>query len=47
VRFKVRVAKHGLDRVRPIKKGKRLRFPITVTDTGGKQTKLKPRAKAR
>jgi hypothetical protein len=47
VKFKVRVAKHGLDRVQPIKKGKRLRFPITVTDTGGKQTKLKPRAKAR
>jgi hypothetical protein len=47
VKFKVKVAKHGLDRVRPIKKGKRLRFPITVTDTGGKQTKLKPRAKAR
>ncbi len=47
VKFKVRVAKHGLDRVQPIKKGKRPRFPITVTDTGGKQTKLKPRAKAR
>jgi hypothetical protein len=47
MKFKVKVAKHGLDRVRPIKKGKRLRFPITVTDTGGKQTKLKPRAKAR
>ena len=47
VKFKVRVAKKGLKRVKRIKKGKRLRFPIKVTDVTGKTTKLKPRAKAR
>jgi hypothetical protein len=46
-RFKARVAKHGLDRVRTIKKGKRLKFPITVTDVGGDVTKIKAKAKAR
>jgi hypothetical protein len=46
-KFKVRVAKHGLDRVKPIKKGKRLKFPITVTDVGGDKTKIKAKAKAR
>jgi hypothetical protein len=45
--FKVRVAKHGLDRVKTIKKGKRLRFPIKVTDVSGDTTKIKAKAKAR
>jgi hypothetical protein len=47
VKLKVRVAKKGLNRVKRIKKGKRLKFPIAVTDVTGKKTKLKPRAKAR
>jgi hypothetical protein len=47
VQFKVRVAKHGLDRLKTIKKGKRLKFPITVTDVGGDRTKIKAKAKAR
>lgn len=47
VEFTLRVRKKGLDRVKRIKKGKRLRFPIKVTDVTGKTTKLKPRAKAR
>jgi hypothetical protein len=46
-KFKVRVAKHGLDRVKTIKKGKRLRFPITVTDVSGDTTKIKAKAKAK
>ena len=46
-KFKVRVAKHGLDKVKTIKKGKRLKFPITVTDVSGKTTKIKAKAKAR
>jgi hypothetical protein len=33
--------------VKPIKKGKRLKYPITVTDVGGDKTKIKARAKAR
>jgi hypothetical protein len=41
------VRKRGLDRVKRIGKGKRLRFPIKVTDVTGETTKLKPRAKAR
>ena len=47
VQFTVKVRKRGLDRVKPIKKGKRLRFPIKATDVTGETTKLKPRAKAR
>jgi hypothetical protein len=47
VEFKVKVRKRGLNRVKTIKKGKRLRFPIKVTDVTGETTKLKPRAKAR
>jgi hypothetical protein len=47
VKLKVTVAKKGLNRVKRIKKGKRLRFPIKVTDMTGQTTKLKPRAKAR
>jgi hypothetical protein len=46
-KFKVRVAKHGLDKTKPIKKGKRLKFPITVTDVGDNKTKIKAKAKAR
>ena len=47
MKFKVRVGKHGLDRLKPITKGKRVKFPITVTDVGGDKTKIKARAKAR
>ena len=47
VQFNVKVRKKGLDRVKRIKKGKRLRFPIKVTDVTGETTSLKPRAKAR
>ena len=47
VDFKVKVARRGLDRVKRIKKGKRLRFPIKVTDVNGRTTRLKPRARAR
>lgn len=47
VQFKVKVRKRALKRVKRIKKGKRLKFPIKVTDVNGHKTKLKPRAKAR
>jgi hypothetical protein len=42
--LKVNVRKKGLKRVKKIKKGKALKFPITVEDAGGFKTKLKPRA---
>ncbi|MGH2988634.1 MAG: hypothetical protein ACRDMA_02060, partial [Solirubrobacterales bacterium] len=45
--LKLRVKGKGLDRVKAIKKGKKLRFPIKVTDVTGKTTKIKARAKAR
>jgi hypothetical protein len=45
--LKVKARKKALKRVKKIKKGKNLRFPITVKDAGGVKTKLKPRAKAR
>jgi hypothetical protein len=45
--LKVRVKGKGLDRVKTIKKGKKLRFPIKVTDVNGKTTKIKAKAKAR
>jgi hypothetical protein len=37
----------AFDRVKEIKKGKRLKFPITVTDVNGEKTKIKAKAKAR
>jgi len=45
--LKARVKGPALDRVKTIKRGKRLRFPTKVTDVEGTTTKLKPRAKAR
>jgi hypothetical protein len=45
--LKLRVKGKGLGRVRDIKKGKKLKFPITVTDVNGEKTKIKARAKAR
>lgn len=39
--------KKALKRVKRIKKGKRLRFPVKVTDVAGNTTRLKPRARAR
>ncbi len=47
VQFKLKVRKRGLNRVKPIRKGKRLRFPIKIVDVTGEKTKLKARAKAR
>ena len=40
----VTVRKKGLKRVKKIKQGKSLKFPITVEDAGGFRTKLTPRA---
>ena len=45
--LKARIKGDGLDRVRRIKRGKKLKFPIKVVDVEGTKTKLKPRAKAR
>ncbi|HZA59294.1 MAG TPA: hypothetical protein VE523_08950 [Solirubrobacterales bacterium] len=45
--LKVKARKKALRRVKKIKKGKSLGFPITVEDTGGFKTKLAPRAEAR
>ena len=45
--LKVKVAKRALKRVKPIKRGKKLRFPTKVTDAGGFETKLKLKAKGR
>jgi hypothetical protein len=45
--LKVKVGKRALKRVKPIRRGKRLRFPTVVEDAGGFETKLEPRAKAR
>jgi hypothetical protein len=42
--LKVNVRKKGLKRVKKIKKGKSLKFPIKVEDAGGFTTKLTPRA---
>ena len=42
--IKVKVRKKALKRVKKIKKGKTLKFPVTVEDVGGFKTKLKPRA---
>jgi hypothetical protein len=45
--LKVKARRKSLKRVRKIKKGKSLRFPITVVDAGGFKTKLTPSAEAR
>jgi hypothetical protein len=45
--LKVKARKKALKRVKKIKKGKSLRFPITVEDAGGFKTKLTPSAEAR
>ena len=45
--LKVKARKKALKRVKKIKKGKSLRFPITVEDAGGFKTKLTPSADAR
>ncbi|HZA59292.1 MAG TPA: hypothetical protein VE523_08940 [Solirubrobacterales bacterium] len=45
--LELRVKGKGLDRVKSIKKGKRLRFPITAKDVDGEKTKIKAKTKAR
>ncbi len=45
-KLKIKARKKALKRVKKIKPGKSLRFPITVEDVGGFTTKLKPRAEA-
>jgi hypothetical protein len=45
--LKVKARKKALKRVKKIKRGKNLRFPITVVDAGGFKTKLEARAEAR
>jgi hypothetical protein len=42
----VKAKKKALKRVKKIKSGKKLRFPITVVDVGGFKTKLKPTAES-
>ena len=46
-KLKLRVKGKGLDRVKSIKKGRKLRFPITAKDVDGEKTKIKAKAKAR
>jgi hypothetical protein len=43
----VSARKHAVKRVKKVKKGKALRFPITVEDAGGFKTKLEPTATAK
>jgi hypothetical protein len=45
--LKLRVKGKGVDRVKSIKKGKKLRFTITAKDVDGEKTKIKAKAKAR
>jgi hypothetical protein len=45
--LKVKARRKALRRVRKIKKGKSLRFPVTVVDAGGFKTKLTPSTEAR
>lgn len=44
--LKVNVRRKGLRRVKKVKKGKSLKFPIKVVDAAGFETKLTPRAAA-
>jgi hypothetical protein len=43
--LKLKARRKSLKRVKRIKKGKELRFPITVTDVGGFKTTLEPSAR--
>jgi hypothetical protein len=46
-KLKLSVKGQGLDRVKSIKKGRKLRFPITAKDVDGEKTKIKAKARAR